>query len=186
MNPTQELATMMRSMNRTGIMELLDAGADIDVQDEGGRTLLMRAMEPGSLEWCTELLERGASLHVRDHYEWTAWGCLCPSYGIPFYSLFLQYGADVNQYTHWGWTQLHWACMGNNHLVIHLLLTEGADPRLPVLSGYGEGKTAYDLGRFWSTPEGIRARFRWDTRSIQEVFILASERGLVPVPSYLW
>ncbi len=195
MNPTEELAAGMGSMDWPAITALLDAGADIDVQEEHGWTLLVRGMLARSLDECTKLLRLGASIHVRDHEGWTVWDCLHPYYGgalyndnTPFYSLLLQYGADVNQYSQRGWTALHWACLSNYYPIIHLLLTEGADPRLPVLDGNDKGKTAYDLGdgSFWETPDGIRARFRWDTISIQEVFIFASERGLVPIPSYLW
>ncbi len=184
MNPTEELAAGMWVLDRIRITALLEAGADIDIQDlQHGETILVRAMFDRSLEWCTELLERGADPQVRNHYNKTVWGHLHPFYDIPFYSLFLQYGTDVNH-----WTALHWACECDHHPTIHLLLTEGADPRLPVLDGNDKGKTAYDMGpgTFWETPDGIRARLRWDTVSIQEVFILASERGLVPIPSYLW
>ncbi len=173
-------------MDRRIIRRLLDAGADIDVQDKHGYTLLMNTC---SLEWCTELLERGANLQVQNHHNRTVWDCLEPcNRHTPLYSLLLQYGADVNQYDPRGCTQLHRACFYDNHPVIVLLLTEGADPRLPVLFVDSKGETAYDLGggSFWSTPEGCRVRLRWDTVSIQEVFILASELGLVPIPSYLW
>ncbi len=177
MNPTEELLSM----------------DPLNVQDEHGWTLLMRGMLARSLDECTELLQRGASIHVRDHEGWTVWDYLHPCYGttpyndrIPFYSLFLQYGVDVNQYSHRGWTTLHCACKCDHYPTITLLLTEGADPRLPVLAGPDKGKTAYDWGTFWETPDGIRERLRWDTVSIQEVFILASERGIIPVPSYLW
>ncbi len=186
--PTEELAAGMRDMDNDTIRRLLDAGADIDVQESKyGWTLLIQAVRERSLNRCTELLERGASIHVRDHYDMTVWDYLDPFYdNTPFYSLFLQYGADVNQYNPYGWTALHRACRFNHRDILVLLLTEGADPHLPVLCGDYKGKTAYDLGVFWRSPDGIRERLRWYTLSIQEVFILASERGIVPVPSYLW
>ncbi len=188
MNPTEELAAGLRSMDRTRITALLDAGADSNVLDEHGSTLLMRAVYDGSMQWCTQLLKQGADLYVRNHEGWTAWDFLIPKTDIPLYSLLLQYGADVNQVDPLGWTALHCACRSNQHPLILYLLTQGADPRLPIVRGPCKGKTAYDLGwgSFWSTPEGIRERLRWDTISIQEVFILASEQGIVPVPSYLW
>ncbi len=189
MNPTQELAAGMQSINTTRIMKLLNAGADIDVQDKDGWTLLIYAVCSRSMNRCTELLQQGASLHVRDHTGCTAWDYLDPcDHSTPFYSLFLQYGADVNQYSPYGWTRLHRACWDYKHPLIVLLLAQGADPRLPILDGneYYKRKIAYDLGSFWDTQEDRRARLRWDTVSIQEVFILASERGLIPIPSYLW
>ncbi len=187
MNPTEELAAGMESMDRTRNTELLDAGADINVLNKNNWTLLMRAARLRSLKGCTELLERGASVQVRDSYGLTAWDLLYPNdYSIPLYSLLLQYGADVNQVNPDGWTALNWACRYDHDTLILFLLAQGADPRLPVVRGEYEGDTAYGWGSFWSTPEGIRARLRWDTLSIQEVFILASERGFVPIPSYLW
>ncbi len=188
MNPTKELAVWMGSVGRPTLRRLLDAGADIDVQDEEDNwTLLMRAVEVRILQWCTELLKRGASLHVQDHYGWTAWDLLDSNEDdTPLYSLLLQYGADVNHYDPNGLTALHWACLWNHRSTIVFLFAQGADPRLRVLSGFHKGQTAYDLGTFWCTPEGRNARLRWDTVSIQEVFILASELGLVPIPSYLW
>ncbi len=190
MNPTEELVAEMGCLNRrTTLRRLLDAGANINVQDKNGLTVLMWAISRRSLEWCTELLERGANLQLWDHDGFTAWDCLQPYYdNTHYYSLLLQYGADVNQYSPGGWTQLHRACEYNHHSAITLLLTQGADPRLPIMFGHYKGQTAYDFDpwSFWRTPEGIRERLRWDTLSIQEVFIVASELGLVPVPSYLW
>ncbi len=151
-----------------------------------GDTLLMVAVRQRSLIGCTDLLEGGESLQDRDGYGFTVWDRLDPHYGTPLYTLFLQYGADVNQYNPDGLTALHYACGWDHRAVITLLLAQGADPRLPLLNGYHPEKNAYDLGTFWDTPEGRRARLRWDTISIQEVFILASELGLVPIPSYLW
>ncbi len=190
MNPTEELKKMMAVVDPFVIRSLLDAGADINVQNERGLTVLMYTVGFVLLqEWCTELLQRGASIHFRSHEDgWTAWDFLCPYNDPHLFSLFLQYGTDVNQYNPNGYTALHRVCQSNNRAVITLLITQGADPRLPVLSGYHKGKTAYDLGdgTFWRSPDGIRARRRWNTVSIQEVFILASERGLIPIPSYLW
>ncbi len=189
MNPTEELAARMGSMEWSTIRRLLDAGADIDVRDGHDMTLLMCAVSEHALDWCTELLKRGAGVHVRDYNGWTAWNHLC-SYNCDsaFYSLFLQYGADVNEYNPRGWTVLHWACLNDQYPLILVLLAQGADPRLPIVFGPYKGRTAYELGdrSFWGTPAGRRARLLWDTVSIQEVFIVASEEGIVPVPSYLW
>ncbi len=188
MNPTEELKAGMGLGDLSILRRLLDTGADIDVQDKDGWTLLMLAGMCEPLEWCTELLKRGASLQVQNHRNKTVWDILDPNDGPALYSLLLQYGADVNQYDPYGRTQLHRACWSDNHPVIVLLLAQGADPRLPLLGGSYKGQPAYDLceGPFWWSPEGIRARLQWDTLSIQEVFILASERGFVPIPSYLW
>ncbi len=170
-------------MDWSTMMDLLDTGADIDVQDKDGWTLLTWAVYNHSFNWCTELLERGVNLHVRSPRGWTVWDY---NNDTPYYSLFLQYGADVNQYSPGGWTALHRVCAHDQHHTITLLLAQGADPRLPVLDGDYKGQTAYDWGSFWDTPEGVRERLRWDTVSIQEVFIVASELGIVPIPSYLW
>ncbi len=161
MNPTEELAAGLGWMDTARIMELLDAGADIHTRGERGRTVLKRAVDNRSLELCTDLLKQGVDLHFRNCYGRTAWDYLHPTHEyIPLYSLFLQYGADVNQYAPSGWTQLHWACRYDHHPTILLLLAKGADPRLPVKSNDKDynGKTAYDIGTFWCTPEGIAVR----------------------------
>ncbi len=148
----------MWSMNQLALTALLDAGANIDVQDKDGWTLLM-VVCVRELAWCDDLLRRGANPHLRNKEGRTAWDYL-GMYNInpALYTLFLKRGVDVNQVDPEGRTALHRACEWNLHTVIVFLLTQGADPQIAIASGPQKGQTAYDWGKFWSTPDGIRAR----------------------------
>jgi hypothetical protein len=49
---------------------LLSAGADVDTQDDNGKSALMAAVD--TPEIAAMLLEKGARTDVKDHSEWTA------------------------------------------------------------------------------------------------------------------
>ena len=51
---------------------LLDAGADVNLQDNYGRTALMEPSGLGYIETVRLLLEAGADVNLQDNYGWTA------------------------------------------------------------------------------------------------------------------
>jgi len=53
------------------IQVLLDAGIDVNIQNEGGVTALLRAVEYGQLDCMKLLLEKGADHTIRDQHRWT-------------------------------------------------------------------------------------------------------------------
>ena len=82
--------------NTEQVRELLDAGADIDIQDKFGRTALMLSAAYGRADTVKLLLDAGADIDRSNKYGWTAlmqaamWGHT----GVM--ELLIQAGADVD------------------------------------------------------------------------------------------
>jgi ankyrin repeat protein len=68
----QNLITYAAVGNAEGIVQLLDTGANINAQDDGGNTALMLAARNGYKETVKMLLKYGASHAIRNRYGQTA------------------------------------------------------------------------------------------------------------------
>jgi ankyrin repeat protein len=101
---------------------LLNRGADPNIKDKYGRTVLMWASHHGPVELVTWLLEEGAdpndgvSLPNAVHNE----------HNLQVVKLLLDKGADVNTKTSDDWTALTLAALDNQINVANLLLDKGA------------------------------------------------------------
>ena len=106
------------------------AGADLDVRDELGRTLLHRAAAANELPAVTQaLLAAGGDLNARDRSGETPlhWAAAHNENAAVTQAL-LTTGADPNAQDESGSTPLHSAGFNNNVAVLHALLEAGADP----------------------------------------------------------
>ncbi|KAK2142501.1 hypothetical protein LSH36_947g01017 [Paralvinella palmiformis] len=106
------------------IMEiLLDHGADVNFQNEAGKTPLMLAAYEGQRDAVKELLARGAKLEMRDRGGSTSlhWGVLCPN--LNMIDDLLDSGADTLAVDYNGWSALMRiaAVGGNRHAAEKLL-----------------------------------------------------------------
>jgi ankyrin repeat protein len=95
---------------------LVDYGADINEQDECGRTLVHIAVESGNIDLLRALVTVGADIHAKDHQGLTALHRLAEltqtaSSGI--FEHLISSGADVNEEDICGRTPLH-LIAGNN------------------------------------------------------------------------
>ena len=70
--PGDKLISASKSGNLAGIKEALAAGADINYQDEDGRTALMWASCEERTELVKFLVSAGADVNLRDYYGNTA------------------------------------------------------------------------------------------------------------------
>lgn len=83
---------------------LLEKGAQVNAQDEKGKTALMRAAFAGDTEAVRLLLEKGAQVNVQDSAGDTA--LMHAAGNVPSVELLLKHGADRNIKNAKGWTAL--------------------------------------------------------------------------------
>ncbi len=120
------------------IVEMLLAnGADIDFLSKDGYTPIYLAIKGNNKEIVEILLQYGAKIEIRYLFD----AIRMSSIGIA--ELLIQYGADVNGQTLDGYTPLHQAVQAKDSALVKLLLTHGADPRIP----NSKGETPYDLAK---------------------------------------
>lgn len=105
---------------------LVDAGADLEVQNSRGRTVLLTAIEFGKEDIAEYLLELGADYKAADEYGTSA---LFKAANMRFekcVEMLIGLGADVNKVNSGGYTPLHFAVSGGNEEIIKMLLDNGA------------------------------------------------------------
>lgn len=110
---------------------LLDGGANIQVQDEQGRTLAHLATEADSVECLELLLDKGIHYYgdlVFEAVRSNSMGCL---------QLLINRGAELNRTAASGMTPLHLAAMKDHVQGLTKLIRAGAD----INSGYRSGVT---------------------------------------------
>jgi ankyrin repeat protein len=121
---------------------LIDAGADLDVQDTwGSKTPLHDAALWRRIEIARMLIDAGASVDVQDNDGWTPlhWAA---RYGqVEIVKMLIDAGADVNVQNENGFTPLHWAAIKGNEEIAQMLIDAGARKDIP----NNRGKLPYDL-----------------------------------------
>jgi ankyrin repeat protein len=105
---------------------LIEAGADVNLQDKDGYTALMCASEIRYTESVGLLLEAGADVNVQDSSGYTAL-MVASEYGcIGVAKLLLEAGADVNVRDNYGYTALELAKRNGVWDIVKLLREAGA------------------------------------------------------------
>lgn len=151
------------------IQQLLDSGADPNVEDYANHTALYYAAEKGHFNIVKLLLEKGAKVDHKSGDSALLWAC---HYGhVDIVKLLIENGADVNAKRSMDdSTPLSFAVHRNHKEIVELLLANGADAS--VANQHGEtaldrskpeiakilrkhgGKTGEDLGaRPWNWKE---------------------------------
>ncbi|KAG5280896.1 hypothetical protein AALO_G00065210 [Alosa alosa] len=107
---------------------LVQAGANLDMCDEGQRTPLMYACQNNHLETVKYLLKAGAATNQKDLSGST---CLHLAAKMGHYSIMQHLltvaSLDVNCQDDGGWTPVTWAIEYKHKDQVHLLLSKGAD-----------------------------------------------------------
>jgi len=110
---THNLVSALMYASKYGQLEavklLLQAGANIDLQEGHGRTALMYASMNGYLETVKLLLQEGANIDLQDK-----WGRTAPMYAsrnghLETVKLLLDKGATIDLQNSFGWTALMYA-----------------------------------------------------------------------------
>jgi len=147
---------------------LISKGADVNIADNTGKTLLHRYTEKGQRDIVSLLISRGADINIKDNDGETVLDCAMNNYNQEIAKLLIAKGAevsiqaaafvgDINKVRDFlerggsvdtadvsGQTLLHWATAGNHKDIAELLVSGGAD----VNSVAGK----------WKTPLGVAAR----------------------------
>jgi ankyrin repeat protein len=128
------LITAARVGDEELVRELLDGGADIDIQDEEGITALSIAIMEEKMHVVSLLLDRGANPNIGDREGWTP---LMHSIYIEesLVSLLLDKGADPDIRNIIGMTVLMHSVLMYDISSIHLLLRAGARTSIKDIDG---------------------------------------------------
>jgi ankyrin repeat protein len=114
---------------------LLDAGADVNSQNQAGETPLHQAAEDYDGEVAQLLIDYGADVDASDHYGLTPLHAAAVHGAYEVVEVLVRNGAKLNCRDKRGYTPLHYAVFDfpmwwhNNYLkVTEILLRAGADP----------------------------------------------------------
>ncbi|HLG43354.1 MAG TPA: ankyrin repeat domain-containing protein [Planctomycetota bacterium] len=127
------------------LKELIEEGADVNVRDKDGKTVLMHAAGKANLGIVQYLVEKGASLGLTDQQGDTALHHAARRDSEDLVRYLIDRGSVVDARDRWGGTPLWVAvkCSKGKGEVIRLLLSKGADPHLKG----ARGKTPLELAR---------------------------------------
>ena len=117
---------------------LLEHGAEVNKQDERGRTALQRAIwNIRNLDVAQFLLEQGADPNIRNNSGQTALHIATHKATVDFMPVLLKYGADLEAKNNYGYTPLHCVCIYDFSVksTVQFLLANGAD--MNSTSNYG-------------------------------------------------
>ena len=119
----KDLIWAVEDSNATDLAKMLTRGADTNIYDTRGNTLLMIAVQNKSSTFVHLLLEAGANPNLRNHYGETA--IMLASYHgeAGMAKQFYIKGAEIN---HKGWNPLLYAATRGHTEIIEMLLGVGA------------------------------------------------------------
>ena len=129
--PWHVVWTPLLVATRNGRLEavrvLLESVADMNYQDNLGKSVMHLALRHPSTDLAKLLLSSGANPNALDRWGNTAMHDASSSGQIRFIKLLLVYGANVNSRNKSGWSPLHYAARGGHLRVVRLLLEYGAE-----------------------------------------------------------
>ncbi len=114
---------------------LLEAGADVNVQNRDGETALMLAIENGDQEAVRKLIEAGADVNVQNSWDKTALILAAKKGDRWSLQKLIEAGADVNVQNRDGETALMLAVKRGDQEAVRKLIEAGADVNVQDRSG---------------------------------------------------
>ncbi|XP_074078294.1 2-5A-dependent ribonuclease isoform X2 [Macrotis lagotis] len=127
MNP---LIQAVQEGNIELVLELLERGDDVNVQEESGWTPLHNAVEEGNLDIVQLLLEKGADLHIKKKNGATPFIVAGIVGNVKLLELFLSKGANINEYDNHGFTAFMEAAFYGHVDALKFLYEKGAQVNL--------------------------------------------------------
>lgn len=106
---------------------LLESGANIEMKDGRGRTLLHHACRTLLLEGIIYLTSKGCDLNVKDNRGATPLMFAADWSRVSVVEYLLEHGAGVEEENRVGETALHWACKSGSLEVVKSLIRKGSD-----------------------------------------------------------
>ena len=125
------------------VSDLIVLGANLDWQDDYGRTALHYCGQYDHLDIAKVLIDAGADVNIQQNDDSTAlhW---CAYHNHPeIAKMLIDAGADVNIQDGGGWTALHWCAYKNRPEIARMLLDAGADKTIP----NNDGELPYELAK---------------------------------------
>ncbi|KAL5505205.1 hypothetical protein EMCRGX_G006605 [Ephydatia muelleri] len=136
MNGCTALMRASKAGHMEFVKELLDKGAEVNIQDKDGWTALMRASKAGQLECVKVLLDKGAEVNMQSWWRETALMMASKEGHMECVKVLLDQGADVNIQDKDGWTALMRASKAGQLECVKVLLDKGAEVNMQ--SGWRE------------------------------------------------
>ena len=122
--------------NLEKVQSFIEAGTDVNAQDETGMTPLLRAVSSEQAEVAKFLVDAGADVNGADKRGYVPLHYALWNMDSDMVKLLLEKGADVNaKDTPLGYTPLHWAIMMDGKELTELVLTAGADVKAKSKAG---------------------------------------------------
>ncbi len=122
---------------------LIDAKANLDVQDRWDWTPLNYAAEFGRVEIVRMLIGAKANLNVQDWQGWTPLHRAARNGRVEVAQMLIGAKANLDVQDNWDWTPLHWAVMNGKVEIVKILIDVGA--RKDIRDS--EGRTPYELAK---------------------------------------
>ena len=136
--------TFWETATKDSVLELVSAGADVNISDGLGGTPLHWAATAASGESVAALLSAGADINAKDEYDWTPLELAIFFGRAETVQVLWLAGAEVNTNAMVGWTALHLAALLGTPESIIALLSVGADGSLT----NDDGETPFDLAQY--------------------------------------
>ncbi len=114
------------------VKKALKSGANINIMEDRGMSVLRWAVRRNQLDIVTFLLENGVDINAVSNLGWTALMEVCMNGFTSIVTLLLERGADVNIKTTVNGTALYFAANDGFVDVVKLLLEYDADPTIEV------------------------------------------------------
>ena len=151
-----------------GIRRLVEAGADVNAQDQGGTTPLHSVAHKGHMDVMKVLVELGADVNALNRDGATPLHCAAHQGHMDAVSVLVEEGADAHAQNQNGATPLHLAAYMGHVEAVEMLVKQGADVNVHDLRGNTPAMNTANpiikrcLKKSWKKQQPLKVATRWD------------------------